>query len=226
MANQVKAPVIAAELRAAVSPIAVELARVDSAFETGFAAVVDSIARVMGTSPKFDHWNNVHLVFVGEYVNARKCKETTAQNRWTAISKALEEKFGLEKPKKETAESKKKSAQRAKVDKLVKAARAQCPTATDAMKKATELAAQGKANEAKIFREAAISLAKDTEKTASKVAKEKLGKLRDELRDALKACEDERILREALAYLKAKSVTAPAAKRAVRKAPAPTKANA
>lgn len=210
-------------VRAALSAPVSAYVKSEVAFTLASSTIVDDVARTMGTEPKFEHWELVADAFKDEYKAAREkatgkpITDERAANVWSIIATQLKEKYSLEKPAKASADAKKKAAQRKQKDAALKQVRAQCLNAPDAMQKAAQAAQEGKANEARLFREAAMELQKEQESKARAIAKETLGKLRKELADALKACEDAKQLAEALAILKAKPVAPAKQVRAVKK---------
>jgi hypothetical protein len=209
MADQIIAPVLTVKLSAellekarGISGVASKMADVDQAFGVIVEETASAVARVMGTEPTFDFWNQVSYEFRRAYQEKRKCASKTADNRWSDVTKYMEEKFGLAKPKAPTQAADKKAKQRAAQEKKVKAAKAQCVKPADAFQKAEELLAVGKVDEAKVYQAAAVELGKDLADNAKKQMGEKLKKAKELLRDTMAKCDDYDRLMAALEVLK------------------------
>lgn len=202
---------------AALNKAASALAVADKQFDAAIPQAASAVARILGEKPTFDAWNAVAEAFQKAYREARGCEEKTAQNRWSAVCTEMERAFALAKPAKPSAAGKAKAAQRAKHEKAVKAARAQCVKPADAFSKAAELVAAGKVNEAKVYTEAGHQLAKEVADKASKAASEQVKKLRDSLKAELAKCTDEALLKAALELIRKGGEAKPAKSTAPRR---------
>lgn len=161
----------------AVNACAVQLASADAVFENALTAVAESVARILGTKPTFDHWEGVAGAFRADYVKARGCKEETAAKRWSMVAAELANRFALEKPTKPTAEAQRKATARAKqakaIEKIVKAHKGNAQSIL-------EEAAKAAPHEVAVYAKAAEVAAETAQKAALKQAKGAEAKLREE----------------------------------------------
>jgi hypothetical protein len=213
---------ITAEQANQVRSFADGLVKTDLAFESGIRACAEGIARILGTKPTLAQWDMVAKEFQLEYKAKRGCVEKTAQDRWYVVVDSMAKEFALEKPKAQTTDAKKKQQQRAKADKAVAAAKAQCVKPADAFQKAEELLKEGKVNEAKAFQAAAIELGKAAAEDAQKQAQKKISEAKEALRKEIVNCADLPTLMAALEILRKGKEPAPVA---AKKDKAPRKAS-
>jgi hypothetical protein len=209
MADQIIAPVLSVKLSAevlekarSVKVIGAKMADVDQAFGVIVEETASNVARIMGTEPTFDFWNQVSYEFRVAYMEKRKCASKTADNRWSDVTRYMEEKFGLKKPTAPTVAADKKAKERLAQEKKVKAAKAQCTDAKVAIEKANELMAQGKINEAKVYQAASVALTKEKIEDVKKQQKEKSTKLKTSIKEAIAKCDDLATLEAVLRLIK------------------------
>lgn len=107
----------------AITNAAQSLARADAEFTNAVNSVAQLIARAFGEDPTFDEWEQGRDEFLSAYKAARSCTDKTADNRWSFVVKEMNEQFGLEKPRKPTAEAARKAEKRSseaeKVDAII-----------------------------------------------------------------------------------------------------------
>lgn len=184
-----------------VAVFAVELAKADVAYEQVLPNIASQVAKLLGVKPSYELWEAVADGFQSAYMKQRNCVADTARNRWVAVAKYMADTFALEKPAKASVAATKKAKERAKVEKQVKAIKAQFVKPADAFAEAAELVKQGKVAEAKLVTAAAHELSKDVIADANKQASGQLKKVRDDLRKEIGKCSDIPALRAALEWL-------------------------
>lgn len=176
------------EVRAQVGDTARDLSEADKSFESAISRVAETVARIMGAEPSYNHWTAVAGAFQIDYLTDKGCKPETAQKRWFAVAGSMAETFALEKPAKPTKAAEVKSAQRkgaaAEADAVI--AKMEAATPADVLAIATNpnagpLAKPVIAALAKIAGEMAGKAAE----AANKAAKDETKTLRDSLRKSI-----------------------------------------
>lgn len=187
MAKPIVPPVAVFTLSAAVATAlgaaATTLANADTVFESAIGTVSTEVARIMGATPSFAHWELVRDGFVADYASARGCKPETARMRWVAIAREMAEEFALEKPIKPTEAAEKKAVERKGADlKAAELIKDQGATSAQAiMEIASKTPGLAKGTVAALGK-AAQAAAQLAQKDASAVAKEAAKNLREVLR--------------------------------------------
>ena len=70
---------------------------------TTFDSVVESIAKILGTSPTFHFWNVVSAAFQAAYIAGHDIHPESAARAWRRVADAMLERYALEKPASPTA---------------------------------------------------------------------------------------------------------------------------
>jgi hypothetical protein len=193
MAKKIETPVsdkLTSADAVAIQAIAIDQADADKSFETRIAHTAECVARIMGESPSFAHWARVADAFQREYIVARGCAASTANNRWLAVAEQMAALFALEKPKSDGADALRKTAMREeKAKETAKLVKGKSPAqladeAARATSIASELAVQAAKAKPAEAGEAlkAAKAAKETADTLAKAARDSVATLH---RDAM-----------------------------------------
>lgn len=223
MSASVKEVVLSAaaiEASKAVIVFGQELAKADAAFEMAIPQCATNVARVLGLTPTFEVWNEVAKAFQDAYIAQKKCEPKTAMNRWFAVTSYMEGNMEMKKPKAPTVAADKKAKERAALEKQVKAAKAQYVKPADAMIAAEKLRAEGKLNEAKIVSAAAVELSKQMQEDAKKQNKERVAKVKEQVKKEIAKLDDPTVLQAILDLIKNGSDAKPVAAKKPAKAKA------
>jgi hypothetical protein len=177
-----------------------------AAAESGTAHVSETVAGILGTSPTWTFYGLVRTEFVTAYMADRKCDQATADQAWSRLTKRMTADYGLEQPKSDKGDAKKKAEKKATLEKL---AGNKSPVLL--MREAEEALEQGKTARANQLIDASKIATKRDEKTA-KESQSARWKALDEKIKAAKKSADVKTL-EALEKLLGVTVPAKAGKR-------------
>lgn len=166
----------------AITTFARQLADADKVFGSAVAEVAKGVAQAFGTDVTFEEWESGAAEFKSAYAAQRGCTEATAANRWSFVCAELKAQYGMEKPKKPTAQAQTKQAQRAKKAEAVDAVLAEHKTMAD-LTKAMQKAAPA---EVKVYADALAKKASETKKEAEKAARERVKALHEAIRENVK----------------------------------------
>jgi len=162
----------------AITNAARTLASADATFTSAVNQVAQAVASALGADPTYDEWDQGHTEFLEAYKTARGCTDKTAENRWSFVAKEMNDQFGLEKPRKPSAEGQRKAVKRAAESDKVDEAIRDLGT-VEAMLKAFKTA---EPDYAPILLKAVAKKRAEADKTSIAIAKETMKQQREELR--------------------------------------------
>lgn len=177
-----------------------------AAAESGAASVSETVAGILGTAPTWTFYTLVRTEFITAYMADRACDQSTADQAWSRLVKRMSADYGLETPKSDSADAKKKAAKKAALEKL---AGSKSPVLL--MREAEEALEQGKTDLANRLIDASKVATKRDEKAAKESQSARWKALDEKIKAARKESDTKTL--EALERVLGVTVPAKAAKR-------------
>jgi hypothetical protein len=166
---------------------------------------LELFARSVGTEPTFDTWTAKRVSFINAYVRTKPtAKGNSADQAFTRFVRRLTEAFGIVIPKAETQAAIAKRADRAKAEEKLLAKHSDAtPTLLKAQLQAAykTLGDQPTSAIAKAQAKELEKVLKIKNKAENDELRDELKGLRDELREAMKTCDDTDKLQQAIDIL-------------------------
>ena len=166
---------------------------------------LELFARAVGTEPSYDTWLAKRLAFVNAYVRTKPtAKGNSADQAFTRFTRRLTEAFGISAPKAQTDAAIAKRADRAKAEEKLLAKHSDAtPTLLKAQLQAAykTLGDQPTSAIAKAQAKELEKVLKIKNKAENDELRDELKGLRDQLREAMKACDDTDKLQQAIDIL-------------------------